>query len=179
MTGSEYLLLYFYSYPPTSTGSYVEIYLSPKVEFTSNFNSTKDCRFSNAATSAICTVTKTANYVKMRIEGSASYLSGTPNPFPQSTYAYIYIYNIRFPVPSSTKNPYMIYLQLFNSSAANPTTYIEAQFFSVAPKSNILSSSISLTQHGNMVSSSGLKYPGFVRFACTNPSVMNYVLQEN
>lgn len=31
MTGSEYLLLYFHSYPATSTGSYVEIYLSPKI----------------------------------------------------------------------------------------------------------------------------------------------------
>lgn len=122
-------------------------------------------------------MTKTANYVKIKVVPTASYSATNPNAFPQSTWAYLYIYNIRFPVPSSAKSPYMIYLQLYNSSAANPTSYIEAQYFSVAPKSNILSASITLTQHGNMRTTTGLKYPSFVRFSCTNPSVMNYVLQ--
>lgn len=55
------------------------------MQFAANFNNTADCRFSNSAGTAICTVTKTANYVKISFVSSASYASSNPNAFPMWT----------------------------------------------------------------------------------------------
>ena len=71
----------------------------------------------------------------------------------------------------------MIYARLFNSSAVNPTTYIHTRVFSVVPRRDELSG-LSIEQHNN-VQNNGFKYPGFLRFESTNPSGMNFVLQEN
>jgi len=123
--------------------------------------------FGATASSAVCTVSKTANYVYIQFKPSTSYSAGTPNAFPQSpggcNYIYLRIYKIRFPRTSSPKYPYQMYFRLFNSSAVNPSTYIEADYVNVLPKSNQMSG-IVFSQHGNVNTSLSLNYPTFVRF---------------
>lgn len=55
---TTYLLIEIYpqSTEDTSTGSYLDIYLSPNFIVDNDFNINNDCRFGNVASSAICTV---------------------------------------------------------------------------------------------------------------------------
>ena len=106
------------------------MYLSPEVTFDPNFDPNTHCRFFDTANTAICRIERTANYVYIEVKPSATYSVSTPNAFPETpsgngcNYIWVNIYMIRFPRPSSNKYPYMTYFRLFNSSAANPTTYI-------------------------------------------------------
>lgn len=176
MSGTDEVRLGIRSNHPTSTGAYIDIFLSPQISFASNFNPNTDCRFSASMGTAICSVTKTPNYVYLSITPTASYSLSNPNAFPQYSYIWIYLYNIRFPKVSSAKYPYQLYIRLYNSSAANPTTYIQGVSFNVVPKINSLSN-ILLTEHGNVNTSSTLNFPAFVRFESKNPAGFNYVLQ--
>lgn len=178
MTGTNDLRMVFYPYGTTSTGSYIEMYFPPDVTFDPNYDPNSDCTFSGSIGSAVCSVTKTANYVYVQFNASASYLASTPNPFPQYSYTWIYLFKIRFPRTTTTQYPFIIYMRLFNSSSVNPTTYIQAVTDCVLPRSNQLSG-ISLSGGSNVNTSLTLNYPAFVRFESKTPSQMNYVLQEN
>lgn len=124
MTGTEHIRLYFYPYVTTSTGSYVEMFFSPEVTFDPNFDPNVDCTFSGTVGTAVCNVVRTANYVYIEVKPSASYSIGTPNAFIQTSATWLFLYKVRFPRPNSAKYPSPVYFRLFNSSAANPTTYI-------------------------------------------------------
>ena len=126
LSNSEYVRIRLYVRDPTSSGSFLDIYMSPLVEFDPLFDINTDCRFNYTANSAKCTVTKTSNYVKMRIEAQpgSTWEVANPNSFMQWRYVFIYIWKIKFPQPSTNKYPYQIYFQLFNSSGVNPTSYI-------------------------------------------------------
>lgn len=183
MTGTEHLRMVFSVRPATSTGSYVEMYFSPEVTFDPNFDPNSDCTFGGTVGTAVCNVVRTANSVYIEFKPSASYSVGTPNAFPQSpagspTYIWLYIYKIRFPRPSSPKYPYNVYIRLFNSSAANPSTYIQGDAFSVLPRTGTLAG-VTLSEQGNVNTSLTLNYPAFVRFESKVPADMNFTLQEN
>ena len=176
-----YFRIHIYPYSSqgitTSSGSYLEFYLPPVIEFFPDFDPNTDCRFSGSSNSALCTVTKTSNYVHIIVKSTASWEASYPNYFPINNHRYIHIYRIKFPRSSSAKYPHMIYARLFSSSAVGADTFINQRIFTVAPRRNELSS-ISLEQHGNIYNQ-GFKYAGFFRFESKNQAGMNYVLQEN
>lgn len=76
------------------------------------------------AGSAVCAVTKTANYVYIQFNSSVTYAATNPNAFVQNQWVWLYIYKIRFPRTTTNQYPFFTYFRLFNSSAVNPTTYI-------------------------------------------------------
>ena len=118
----------------TSSGSYVDVYLPPTVEFEPDFDPTTDCRFSGNSNSAVCTVNKTSNFVHITIKSTDSWAATYPNYFPVNNHRYIQIYKIKFPRTSSNKYPHAIYARLFNSSAVGATTYIMTRVISVTPR---------------------------------------------
>jgi hypothetical protein len=144
----HYLRVRIYPYTSyseyTSAGSYFEIYLPPMVEFSPDFDPNTNCRFSTSANSGVCEVNKTSNFVHIIFRAAESYLESVPNPFPTNTNTYINIYNIKFPRTSSNKYPFSAYLRLFNSSAVNPTAFMQSRVFSVVPRRDELSSSMKL-----------------------------------
>ncbi len=75
----------------TSTGAYLEIYLSPNCIVKDAFNQNTDCRFNGVANSAICTREKTASYLKLTIKSTTPLVT---NPLPKQTTTTITIYNI-------------------------------------------------------------------------------------
>ena len=75
----------------TSTGAYLEIYMSPHFIVDDDFDSSTDCRFENVDSSAICILDKTPTHLKLTIKSSDSNL----NPIPYNTGTVIYIYNLK------------------------------------------------------------------------------------
>lgn len=104
----------------TSAGSYLSFYLPPIVQVSPSFNVSNDCRISNNQFSCDIVFTRTSNYLKVTIKGSASYLVGTPNIFPYTSTIYIYLTNIYFPKASTNKVIYPIYATLYKSDIVNP-----------------------------------------------------------
>ena len=95
-----------------------------------------DCKFSGSSDSAICTVTKTSNYVHIIVTSTTTWAATYPNYYAVNTHRYIRIYKMIIPRTSSNKYPYMVYARLFNSSAVNPTTYIRTRCFNVLPRTD-------------------------------------------
>ena len=153
----------------------MEIYLSPLVEFDPSFNGLSDCRFNNSAGSANCTVTRTTNYVHIKFQAynGSTWDQSNPNSFMPVRYIYLYIYKIRFPVPSDNKYPYTGYLQLFNSSGVNPTSYLDTFTITVVPKPNY-APGVTFTQLGN-TNNVNFKYPNFLRIESKTPATFNYL----
>jgi hypothetical protein len=56
VTTSTYFIIQVQHTHETSTGAYIDIYLSPSFKQTSSFDGATSCRFGNVANSATCTV---------------------------------------------------------------------------------------------------------------------------
>lgn len=93
VVASSYLEVHIYpqASEDTSTGAYLEIYLSPNFVVKDAFNQNADCRFNNVASSAICTREKTTSFLKLTIKSATPLVT---NPLPKQTTTTIRIYNI-------------------------------------------------------------------------------------
>lgn len=174
---------YFYnqiSSLATSTGSYVDIFLSPNVQLTSSFNATNDCRFDGVTATCSLIITQTPNYLQLTVRGSTTYLAGTPNPFAQNTWRYISFFNLFHPRTTSNKYFYPVYLTLYKADVVNPTTYYSYTTVNAMPYFNELTG-ISFSQSSNYyASSSYYNYPGFLRFSSSNfTQLSQIILQAN
>ena len=136
--------------------------MNPDAVFDPNFDPNVDCKFSNVSGTGVCSVLKTANYVYIQFNATASYSLTNPNAFPQGSTRYLYISRLRFPRTTTSQYPFFIYFRLFNSSSVNPTTYISAGDSNVIPRSGSVSG-VTITQGGNVQTTSTLNYPAFVR----------------
>ena len=149
------------------------------VEFEPDYDKMSDCKLSGSGRtygSCISTVDKVSEYVYIKIEASSAQLALQPNPF--SGDRTVYIRNIRFPQISTNKHTYQTYFRLFKSSSnVDPVTYIETVFISVMPPTNA-PPSFTLDYYGNIYNQ-GYIYPGFLRFESTDPTAMDYVIEEN
>ena len=133
VTAGTYLLVVIYpqSTEDTSTGSYIDIYLSPNFIVNNNFNTNTDCRFGNVANSAICTIVKDGTQLKLTMKSTTPNVT---NPLPKQTYTYIYIYNISPQRSTSNQYIYPCYLTLFKNDAPGSTQYYETHIITVMPK---------------------------------------------
>jgi hypothetical protein len=153
-----------YNYEVTSSGSYIDIYLSPNFQFDTDFNPTSDCKLNNTANSATCTTTVTPSYIKITIQATAWYTANvSPNMFTTNTYLDMYIWNFWATKTSSYINPYPCYFTLYQSNIVNPTKYYDTWIITAHPAFNQLSN-VALQHYGNVASSvSKLNYAGFNR----------------
>ena len=166
--------VYVYTYWSTSAGSWLEMYLNPLVEFDPDYDPETDCYFhgtSSSSASCISTVTRTANYVHIKVEGSPSYLSSYPNVFPYRTSRYFYISNIKFPQITTNKYVFQVYFRLHESSGVNADTYDYTRTITVLPPRP--SEVFKFHQLGN-IRNTGYKYPRFLRFEVSDYSHMDY-----
>ena len=117
----------------TSSGSYITFYLPPIVQVATNFDINNDCRISWNTNSCSITFYRTSNYLQVTIQGNAAYLASTPNIFPYQTSTYIYLRNMYWPLASSTKTIYQIYMSLYASNVVNPVVYNAVNVVSADP----------------------------------------------
>ena len=117
----------------TSSGSYITFYLPPIVQVATNFDINNDCRISWNTNSCSITFYRTSNYLQVTIQGNAAYLASTPNIFPYQTSTYIYLTNMYWPLASSTKTIYQIYMSLYASNVVNPVVYNAVNVVSADP----------------------------------------------
>jgi hypothetical protein len=108
------------------------------------------------------TITTTANYVKLTIKGSNTYLLTTPNPFDYQTSRYIYLYNIRHSRTTSNKYVYPTYVSLYKSDVVNPIAYNFMRTINVQPGYGGLTG-VSHMQYSDIYDSNN-NYPNFMRF---------------
>ena len=167
----------------TGSGAYLSVFLPPNVQISSNFNPTTDCMFQSISNPGSCSLTynQTSTHLQLVIQGSATYLASNPNPFPYGTYISIYLKNINFPITSSTKTMYQIYVSLFASNVVNPITYYSLQTVSANPAEGTLTG-LSLSYLSNYYNSSASyfqTYPGVLRFASTTPLQLALTVQPN
>ncbi len=88
-----------------------------------SFNAVNDCQINWNVNSCAITFVQSSSFLKVTIKGSATYLAGTPNIFPYTTYTTIYLRNIYFSVASTNNILYPVYMTLFKSDVVNPTAY--------------------------------------------------------
>lgn len=117
----------------------------------------------------------------MTIQGNAAYLASNPNIFPYQTSIFIYLTNMYWPLASSTKTIYQIYMSLYASNVVNPVVYNAVRTVSADPLEGTLSglSLNYLSNYYTSTSSNYQTYPGVLRFSSTTPSQLNLVVQQN
>jgi hypothetical protein len=151
------------------------------VQVSTSFNANTDCTIQSVAGSCLVTIVPTSTYLQVTVKGSPTYLSGTPNAFNYQTTVDVRLYNFVFPLASTNKIVYPIYLTLYKSDIVNPTEYRRAYFFSADPsESNPTGLSISyLNNYYTSTAANFQTYPGALRFASTTPASMNLVVQPD
>lgn len=176
ISGSQWFYLQIYQNigaTATSTGSYIDMYLSPKVIISTSFNQNNDCQiFQNQtvpsynSNTCLVSIVQTSTYVRLTIQANATYLSTISNLFPYQSFTYIRLKNMAFPLTSSNKNVYPLYLALYQSNVVNPITYYYSIQISCNPPYNNLAG-VNFKYVSNMYSTSGntnfQTYPGVVR----------------
>ena len=165
----------------TSSGSYITFFLPPFVQVASTFDPNNDCRFNWVTNSCAVTFTRTSTHLQVTIQGSSSYLSGTPNPFPYQTSTMVYLTNMNWPYSSTNKYNYQVYMALYASNVVNPVTYYAVQTVSADPGEGTLSG-LAFSYLSNYYTPSSANYqtyPGVLRLASTTPSQLNLVVQQN
>jgi hypothetical protein len=133
VTSSTYIRIGIYpqSTEDTSTGAYLDVYLSPQFNIDSDFNMNNDCRFANVMGTAVCTQEKTSSYFRLTIKSSTPSIV---NPFPKQSYTYIYIYNVIPSRSTSAKYIHPCYFTLFKTDAPGATEYYDTRVITVMPK---------------------------------------------
>lgn len=157
----------------TSAGSYIRFYLPPIVQVATTFNANTDCTITSQA-SCYVTIDSQSTYLQVTVKGIS-----TSNVFPYQTYIEVRLYNFLFPLASTNKIVYPIYLTLYKSDIVNPTEYRRAFFISADPiQTDRPGLSISyLSNYVTSTSANYQTYPGVVRFVSTTPASMNLVVQ--
>lgn len=165
----------------TSSGSYITFYLPPIVQVASNFDVNTDCRISWNTNSCAITFNRTSTYLQVTIQGNAAYLASNPNIFPYQISTYIYLRNIYWPLASTNKVIYQVYMTLYASNVVNPVTYNAIRTVSANPPEGTLSGLALnyLSTYYTSTSANYQTYPGILRFSSTNATQLNLVVQQN
>jgi len=145
------------------------------------FDTTTDCLINSSPNYCILTYYQTPTYLKLTIKGSSTYLSTNPNMFPYNTYTTIILKNIYFPVTSSNKNLYPVYVTLFKSDIVNPIPYYYYKNLHVMPSTGALTG-VSFNYINNFFTNTPANYqtyPGALRFESATPPQLSFIIQPN
>lgn len=181
IVAGQYLQLTFWQNvgsTATSSGAYLEVYLSPYISVSASFSQTNDCRINGATSTCLFTYFQTSSYLKLVIKGSNPLV----NNFPYRTTVSVQIYNLLFPLTSSNKNLYPVYIALYKADVVSPTSYYTYRSLHLMPQNGQLGSA-SIAYINNFFTSNAANYqtyPGVLRFesAASNPNLV-VTLQPN
>ena len=137
----------------TSSGAWLEIYLSPYVQVSSSFNQTQDCRINGGLSACIFNSAVGTSYLKINVSSSNASL----NMFPYQASTTITLYNIIFTTTSSNQNVFPVYVTLYKTTGVGAVPYYFYTNLNVMPSSTLFPG-VSITYLNNYVTNTPSLY---------------------
>lgn len=158
----------------SSTGSFLDIYMSAFVSTSSSFSSSTSCVLSGGVSAtAYCSVVTNPTYLNIQINSSSS-----GNYFPIGSSVTVTISNLRYVAASSHNNfQYPMFFKFTRSQAVNPVTYSWMYTPNVIPQRDQLSG-FYLTI-SNELANAGVNYPNVLRIHSTVTTGWTYTIQPS
>jgi hypothetical protein len=171
-TSDSYLQFTIYA-NDSSTGSYLNVYMSAMVTTTSSFSSSTSCVLSwGVSATPYCSVNFNPNYLNIQISSLSS-----GNYFPAYTYVVVTINNLKYAAASSHNNYiFPVFFKFTRSQGVNVISYSWMYTPNVIPQRSQLLGFY--TTISNDLANGGVNYPNVLRIHSTSTTGWNFVIQS-
>lgn len=157
----------------SSTGSFVDIYMSSMISTAVSFSTSTSCTVSTVGV-VPCAVKINSTYINIQVNSSS-----ISNYFPINTYVDVTINDLKYVAPSSHSNYiYPFFFKFTRSEAVASVTYSWMYTPNVLPQRNQLSANFYFTI-SNELANAGVYYPNVYRIHSTDTAAWSYVIQPN
>lgn len=157
----------------SSTGSFLDVYMSSMISTAPTFSTATSCTVSTLG-SVPCAVKINSAFLNIQINSSS-----TGNYFPLGQYVTVTINDLRYVAPSSHSNYiYPFFFKFTRSEAVSSITYSWMYTPNVLPQRDQVGASFYLTI-SNDIPNAGVYYPNVIRLHSTAVSAWQYVIQAN